>query len=323
VKGSRIWRCATWLASLGLIFSLQGCDRLRRADPKACAALAARLCQGSAEASTACRSTLTLLTPDACSLALSKVAASLTKLAKRYEKCDELASKACADLAAASPSCAMLRESPRDLSPEQCASMLREYPQVLAEFRRQDEQSRPLAAELQARLLHGNAPAFGPAQARIKLVEFSDFQCPYCSRAAGTLQAIRTKYGDQIHCVFRQYPLSFHENARLAAEAALAAHAQGKFWELHDKMFANQAELDRASLEAYAQAIGLDLTEFKRALDTEQYKPAVDADLELGDAVVVDGTPTLFINGQRVANPTSVEYVTKLIDSALAKSSGS
>jgi protein-disulfide isomerase len=131
---------------------------------------------------------------------------------------------------------------------------------------------------------------------------------------------VKKKYGDKVLFVFRQYPLSFHENARISAEASLAAHAQGKFWELHDKMFENQKKLDRASLDGYAKDVGLNVAEFKKALDGSKYKEAVDAELKLGEEVAVDGTPTMFVNGKRVSNPTSVEEVSKVIDEALGKS---
>ena len=131
--------------------------------------------------------------------------------------------------------------------------------------------------------------------------------------------AIKERYADTVHFVFRQYPLSFHEHAELSAQAALAAHAQGKFWELHDKMFANQSKLDRSSLEAYAQELGINMTEFRAALDQQRYEPAVKAELQLGEEAAVDGTPTMFINGQRAPNPTNFESVRAAIDRELAK----
>ena len=102
-------------------------------------------------------------------------------------------------------------------------------------------------------------PSMGPATAKVTLVEFSDFQCPFCSRAVPTLQRIAADYPTEVRILFRHNPLSFHTNAALAAEAAVAAEAQGKFWEMHDKLFANQQALDRPSLDRYAQELGLDL----------------------------------------------------------------
>ena len=192
---------------------------------------------------------------------------------------------------------------------------------MLAGLKKQEDKNKPLSPEVQAKLTEGNPPEFGKKDSKVVVVEFSDFQCPYCSRAATTVHDIKQKYADKVLFVFRQYPLSFHENAHASAEASLAAHAQGKFWELHDKMFENQRKLDRAALDGYAKDVGLNVAEFKKALDDKKYKDAVDAELKLGEEVAVDGTPTMFINGKRVANPTSTEEVSKAIDEALAKSS--
>ncbi|HTU63810.1 MAG TPA: thioredoxin domain-containing protein, partial [Polyangiales bacterium] len=189
----------------------------------------------------------------------------------------------------------------------------------LAGLKKQEEKNKPLSPEVQAKLTSGNPPAHGPKESKVTVVEFSDFQCPYCSRAATTVTDLKKKYGDKVLFVFRQYPLSFHENAHISAEASLAAHEQGKFWELHDKMFENQKKLDRASLDGYAKDVGLNVAAFKKALDDKKYKDAVDAELKLGEEVAVDGTPTMFVNGKRVSNPTSVEEVSKVIDEALGK----
>jgi protein-disulfide isomerase len=128
---------------------------------------------------------------------------------------------------------------------------------------------------------------------------------------------LKEKYGDKVHFVFRQFPLSFHQNANLSAQAALAAHAQGKFWEFHDKAFANQQKLERPALEQYAKEIGLDMSAFKKALDDKTYEPAVAAEQKLGEEVAVDGTPTMFLNGARVGNPTDLAEISKEIDAAL------
>src|SRR4029078_9380855 len=128
-----------------------------------------------------------------------------------------------------------------------------------------------------AEIAKSDAPAFGPDASPVTIVEFSDFQCPFCSRAASVVTQLKGKYGDKVHFVFRQFPLSFHKQAHLAAEASLAAHAQGKFWEYHDKLFADQTKLDRPALEATAKSVGLDVNAFKKALDANTFAPAVDA----------------------------------------------
>ena len=117
--------------------------------------------------------------------------------------------------------------------------------------------------------------------------------------------------------IFRHFPLSFHKDAHLTAQASLAAKDQGKFWEFHDLVFKNQQALTRPDLEKYAQEAGLDMAKFKAALDSGKYKAAVDADMALGGQVYVQGTPTMFINGERVPNPTAFEAFKPMVDSRL------
>jgi protein-disulfide isomerase len=262
------------------------------------------------------------MSPEACTVALASVDVSIKKLADKRKKCDELTTRLCKDIGPDTQTCEMVKSSTKNFTPDRCEGMLGKYDEVLAGLKKQEEKNKPLAPEVVTKLTQGNPPAFGPKESKVVLVEFSDFQCPYCSKAATTVHSIKEKYGDKVLFVFRQYPLSFHENAHISAEASLAAHAQGKFWELHDKMFENQRKLDRASLDGYAKEVGLNVAEFKKALDDKKYKDAVDAELKLGEEVAVDGTPTLFINGKRVSNPTSVEEVSKAIDDLLSAKAG-
>ena len=135
----------------------------------------------------------------------------------------------------------------------------------------------------------GDAPVKGPSSARVTLVAFSDFQCPFCSRAVPTVKQLETDYPGKLRIAFKEFPLPFHDHAHLAAEAALAANEQGKFWQMHDKLFANQQALDRASLEKYAQELGLDMAKFKAALDSGKFKDKVDAEDKEGAAFGVTG----------------------------------
>lgn len=321
------------IAALSLLCALAGvgCDQAQKkaapaaADPKACEQFAEKICKETTETSKTCtdlKSSLELMTPEACTVALASVDVSIKKLADKRKKCDELTTRLCTDIGNETQTCEMVKTSTKNFTPDRCESMLGKYDEVLAGLKKQEEKNKPLSAEVQAKLTQGNPPAFGPKESKVVLVEFSDFQCPYCSRAATAVHDIKAKYGDKVLFVFRQYPLSFHENAHISAEASLAAHDQGKFWELHDKMFENQRKLDRASLEGYAKDVGLDVAKFKKALDDKKFKDAVDAELKLGEEVAVDGTPTLFINGKRVSNPTSTEEVSKAIDEALAGKAG-
>src|SRR5438477_4994316 len=139
-----------------------------------------------------------------------------------------------------------------------------------------------------------DGPAMGPANVKVTIVEFSDFQCPFCSRVVPTMQQVEKEYGSKVRVVFKHNPLPFHADAPLAAEAAVAAEAQGKFWQMHDKMFANQQNIKRPDLERYAQEIGLDVGKFKAALDSGAGKARVEADEKVAAQVGANGTPNFY-----------------------------
>lgn len=165
----------------------------------------------------------------------------------------------------------------------------------------------------------GDAPSQGPASARVVVIEFGDFECPYCGEEEPVLANILRNYAGRIRFVFKEFPLTdIHPHAELASEAALAANAQGKFWAFHDMLYANQSALERADLDGYASALALDLTSFDAELDHGSFKDAVAADLAEGTSAGVDGTPTFFVNGIAVSG--AVPYVTlqRLIDGQLA-----
>ena len=162
-------------------------------------------------------------------------------------------------------------------------------------------------------------PAKGPADAPVTIVEFSDFECPFCSRVVPTLDQVKANYGDKVRIVFRQYPLPMHPNAQKAAEASLCAHDQGKFWELHDAMFADQKGLGVPQLKAKAQELGLDGEQFAQCLDSGKYEDEVKADLRAGTQAGVSGTPAMFINGQMVAGAVPYEQISAVIDAELKR----
>ncbi len=163
------------------------------------------------------------------------------------------------------------------------------------------------------------APSLGPEKAKITLVEFSDFQCPYCAVAAPVLSALLKDYPDQVKLIFKQYPLEIHNQAALAAAAALAAKKQGKFWEMHDAMFANRHNLSREQLLVMAKGIGLDMTKFQADLDSPAIKKELEQDVKDGDDARVEGTPTLFINGQRYNGPLNAAALKTILDQQLKK----
>ena len=163
-------------------------------------------------------------------------------------------------------------------------------------------------------------PIRGPVDAPILLVEFSDFQCPFCQRATGTLEELADRYEDQIQFVYKDYPLAVHPEAFKAAEAGNCAHEQGMFWELHDKMFVSQDALDVPSLTTYASELGLDATAFSTCLDEGRYTQRVQHDLQLGQLYGVSSTPTVFINGRPVMGAAPIETFEQIIREELAAS---
>jgi protein-disulfide isomerase len=163
------------------------------------------------------------------------------------------------------------------------------------------------------------SPFKGPEKARITVVEFSDFQCPYCSRAVAQVDAVLRAYPNDIKLVFRQYPLEIHSEARLAAEASLAANEQGKFWPMHDKLFENFRQLSRDNIFTWAKQIGLDMEKFKVDLQSGRFRTVVDKDVVDGVEAGVQGTPTFFINGQRYNGPLDLNTLKPILDAELKK----
>jgi protein-disulfide isomerase len=163
----------------------------------------------------------------------------------------------------------------------------------------------------------GDAPVMGPSNAKVTVVAFSDFQCPFCSRAVPTLKQVEDTYKGKIRVAFKNMPLPFHDKAHLAAEAALAANEQGKFWEMHDKLFANQQALDRPALEKYAEELGLNMSKFRAALDSGKFKDRVDREAKEGNAVGATGTPTFFINGHILVGAQPFDAFKSAIDAEL------
>jgi len=161
------------------------------------------------------------------------------------------------------------------------------------------------------------APVLGPANARITLVEFSDFQCPYCGKAIHQLEAVMKAYPTQVKLIFKQYPLDSHPQAPISAAAALAANRQGKFWQMHDALFANRPRLSRKTIMELAAGLGLDMKRFTADLDSPEIKKAVDRDTADGDNVGVDGTPTIFINGQRYNGSLELGAIKPVLDAKL------
>jgi len=151
------------------------------------------------------------------------------------------------------------------------------------------------------------SPSRGPDGAPVTVVEFADFECPFCQHIAPELDALWQKRQTAVRFVYKFMPLPMHPHGESAARAAIAAQAQGKFWEMHDKLFANGGHLDDADILAYAAAVGLDLDRFRADLQSPATKARLDADRKLGDALKVKGTPTIFINGREYDTKINIE----------------
>jgi len=163
------------------------------------------------------------------------------------------------------------------------------------------------------------SPVTGPANARITLVEFSDFQCPYCSKAVAQIDATLKAYPNDVRLIFKQYPLDSHPEAAISAAASLAAHRQGKFWPMHDVMFANRPKLSRQSILAWAKEIGLDMNRFTADLDSDAIRKTVLRDQADGDKAGVEGTPTVFLNGQKYNGDLAPDAIKPVIDGELKR----
>jgi protein-disulfide isomerase len=163
------------------------------------------------------------------------------------------------------------------------------------------------------------APAKGPADAPVTMVLFSDFQCGFCLRANSTVDQVLARYQGKVRLVFKHYPLvELHKDAPFGHRAALAAHQQGKFWEMHDRLFANQRAMSRQDILAHAGALGLDMTRFIADLDGPRMQAILDRDLAEGRKAGVEGTPTFFINGTPIVGSRPLDAFVTVIDKALA-----
>ncbi|ABS24595.1 thioredoxin [Anaeromyxobacter sp. Fw109-5] len=167
--------------------------------------------------------------------------------------------------------------------------------------------------------LRADDPARGPASAKLTVVLFSDFQCPFCARVEPTLKQLEEAYPGQLRVVWKHQPLGFHQQAMPAALAAEAAREQGKFWQLHDKLFENQRALDDASLARYAKEIGLDARKLEQALQSKKHEPRIQEDMRLGASVGASGTPTLFFNCRQLVGAQPFDRMKAVADEELKK----
>lgn len=158
----------------------------------------------------------------------------------------------------------------------------------------------------------------GSETAPVQIIEFSDFQCPYCTKASKTVDEIVANYGDNVSVVYRHFPLPIHKQAARGAEASECAKDQGRFWEYHDILFANQRAMSDDDLANYAGQAGLDVDKFKACLTSGEKAKIVEQDIADGKAVGMSGTPGFYINGRMISGARDIAVFTEIIDAELA-----
>src|SRR5262249_40122723 len=157
-------------------------------------------------------------------------------------------------------------------------------------------------------------PSRGPVFAKVTIVEFSDFQCPFCGRAYPIIEEVLQAYPTNVRLVWKHEPLAFHANAYPSAEAVEAAREQGKFWDMYSLMFTHQAQLSSAKYQEWAKAIGLDLEKFNQSIGQHKNKNRIDQDMKLADSVGVTGTPTFYVNGKMMVGSPPLNGWKNIID---------
>ncbi len=164
-----------------------------------------------------------------------------------------------------------------------------------------------------------SSPARGPSDAKVTVVEFADYQCPFCGQAEGLVKEVLETYPKDVRLVYKQFPLpSIHPQAMAAAKAALAAGRQGKFWEMHDLLFQNQRDLSPEKLTELAESLHLDVMQFQKDLESPEVLAQISREQQEGKSVDVIGTPTIFVNGRRLMN-RSLDGFRQMIDGSLGR----
>jgi len=161
-------------------------------------------------------------------------------------------------------------------------------------------------------------PSIGPKDAPITIVEFTDFQCPYCKASEATVKQVQAKYGNKVRLVHMDFPLSFHAHAMDAANAARCANDQNKFWPYRDSVFANQGKLTPTDLKAAAKTLGMNTTQFNECFDKGKHIEEIKKDQLAGEQVGVDGTPGFFIDGRPLVGAQPLDKFSEIIDDEIA-----
>ena len=175
----------------------------------------------------------------------------------------------------------------------------------------------PPSKFVQFQLAAGDSPAIGPKDAKVTILHYFDYQCPFCAKVIPAIDQIATEYPDSVRIVYKMRPLSMHPNAMPAAEAAMAAKAQGKFFEMHKKLFENQTQLSREKYLSLAKEIGLDVDRFTKDIDSHKYAEAIQKEGKDMDDIGASGTPASFVNGRYVSGAKQFAFFKDIIDEEL------
>jgi len=207
---------------------------------------------------------------------------------------------------------------------EAIGTSIQEYSKKIQE-KGQKEQEERQKAELEnqfknpVKIEQGASPSKGPDSAKVTVIEFSDFQCPYCKRGKETVDELLKAYPNDVRVVFKHLPLAFHPHAMPAAKAATAAQKQGKFWEMHDALFNNQEKLSDEFYEAKAKELGLDVVKFKADFADPATEAQVKADMEIAQKHGIQGTPGFLVGGVAVRGAYPIDYFKTIVDRHLGK----
>jgi protein-disulfide isomerase len=236
--------------------------------------------------------------------------------AMRSESCNCGCSMKVAECRVKDPSCGVSRKLAKAAIADSAAGKNLEA--VRADMKRIASEP-PALLDDPVRISVAGAPVLGPESARVTLIEYSDFQCPYCSQVVPRVKQVLAAYPKDVRLIFKQFPLEDHSQAEFGAEAALAAQAQGKFWEMHDLLYAGFPRLDRQRVLGYAQKIGLDMKRFTADVDSHKYLARIRAEKAQGEEDGVEGTPTFFIDGKRYNGAFDLASLTPIIRQELKR----
>jgi protein-disulfide isomerase len=250
----------------------------------------------------------------------SKPSAPAKAASRTNALCEQVVSMVCSEIGEKSAVCGLMKRSSARMDAARCREMLNDRDRTIADLKQMEASRMPLGEDKQLLLTEGNPPTLGPVDAEVTVVLFTSFHCEPCIFMAYTARQMVTKYPDKVRLVIRHRPSSRSPLAHLAAQASMAAHAQGRFWDYYKQLYNNQHDINRATIERCAREIDLDMKPFLKALTSERYRETVDADLALAERVTAGQAPYFFVNGERVEGIKSQIKLEATIEKAISGS---